>query len=143
MKTNLWFSRVILGFVLIISTSACSEKASFVAINNNGPTSMTVEGKEVVQLPAELDIKQTTFGQYQFTVTDNDSEVSGLLPLLVSPPRIVLDILFFAPALFFNIQGPCEKYTFYMDTGKTLCEKMGNRIERKMALETNTPKPSD
>jgi hypothetical protein len=127
MKTSKNLPKLAIGALLLFSLSACSTKAAFVAENNFGPAKLEIEGKDIGQLPTNTGIMSTTFGQYSFSVTDDKTKLTGLLPLKVRPVRIVLDILFFAPALFFNIQGACEKYTFNMDTGITLCEDKGKQ----------------
>lgn len=114
--------------MLFLILTACATKANFVAENNSGPAVMILEGEKASPLPTSQDVMSTTFGQYSFTVSDGKNEVAGLLPLKVRPVRIVMDSLFFAPALFFNIQGACDSYIFNMLTGVVLCEDNGQQI---------------
>lgn len=136
MKNGKKIGRLLLGGLLLIALPACSTKAAFVAANSHGPAMLALEGQTPAQLPIEYEVRATTFGQYSYTVTDEKTKVAGLLPLKVRPARIVLDILFFAPALFFNIQGACDQYTFDMETGVTVCEYGGRQTPVKA---TRTP----
>lgn len=120
-------SRLAIGVFLLFFISACSTRAAFIAENSYGPAKLEIKGRDVGQLPTTTEIRSTTFGKYNFSVTDDKTKLEGILPLKVRPGRIVMDILFFAPALFFNIQAACEKYIFNMETGISLCENNGKQ----------------
>lgn len=55
----------------------------------------------------------TTFGNYEFRATAPGHEpFTGILPLKFNGGYLALDILFFAPAMFFNLREPYAFYEF-------------------------------
>ena len=86
----------------------------FVANGEREPSPAPAPVRNVVHchLPSEDPAhRSTTFGRYNYTVAaEGLGSVDGVLPLKVNAGHIVLDVLFFAPALFFNIQDPVDEY---------------------------------
>ena len=71
-----------------------------------------ISGRE----PVEGRVPRTTFGKYPVKISKEGSETFyGILPLNVSAGVIILDALFFAPAAFFNVQGPFPYYEFDLE----------------------------
>lgn len=65
------------------------------------------------ETPQTCGISWTTFGRYPLKVEKEGCEpLYAQLPLRVSGGAITCDILFFAPALFFNMQHPFPFYEF-------------------------------
>lgn len=62
-------------------------------------------------LPRTEKLATTSFGNYEFMASAPDLEpFAGILPLKFNGGYLALDILFFAPAMFFNLREP---YAFY------------------------------
>jgi hypothetical protein len=67
-------------------------------------------------LPVTDTFLATTFGNYEFKASKPGQEpLYGLLPMKFNPGYLVLDILFFAPATFFNLREPYPFYMFDLD----------------------------
>lgn len=65
------------------------------------------------EIPQTGAIPWTTFGKYPVKVEKDGSEpLYAQLPLRVSGGAIALDAIFFAPAMFFNMQHPFPFYEF-------------------------------
>lgn len=61
----------------------------------------------------------TSFGQYHFKARNADgAELYGLMPLKFNHGYLVADILFFAPATFFNLREVFQYYEFDVDAGE-------------------------
>ncbi len=95
--------------LLIGILSACAATTKFSATQ----TSATIDVKTGSQnaIPRTDSFKTTSFGNYEFRVQAPDIEpFYGILPLKFNGGYLTLDILFFAPAMFFNLR---EVYPFY------------------------------
>jgi hypothetical protein len=78
----------------------------------------------------------TSFGNYEFQAKADGAEpFYGLLPLRFSGGRLALDILFFAPATFFNLRTAYPFYEFDI-------EKKVVRYKRKESDEWRTYTPT-
>jgi hypothetical protein len=99
--------------------------AALVAIAASGCTATT--NLTVAQAGSEVAVKKTTstavprsetlnttsFGNYEFKATSPGLEpLSGILPLKFNGGYLAADILFFAPAMFFNLREPFAHYEF-------------------------------
>jgi hypothetical protein len=74
-------------------------------------TQVTVAGKTETQVPRAVELPTTTFGNYEFKAEHpTQGALFGILPLKFNGGYLALDILFFAPAAFFNLR---EVYPFY------------------------------
>lgn len=72
---------------------------------------MHIRGYEPAATPNSNSYSATSFGNYDFKATKEGHEpLYGILPMQFHPERVVLDALFFAPGLFFNLR---DTYTFY------------------------------
>ncbi len=75
-----------------------------------GKTDISGEGAVTGRIP------RTTFGKYPVKVEKAGYQpFYAMLPLNVSGGVIALDVLLFAPATFFNVQGPFYYYEFDLD----------------------------
>jgi hypothetical protein len=63
--------------------------------------------------PRTEKLTTTSFGNYEFKATSPGLEpMTGILPLKFNGGYLALDILFFAPAMFFNLREPYAYYEF-------------------------------
>ncbi|MDH3619849.1 MAG: hypothetical protein OER91_03085 [Gammaproteobacteria bacterium] len=94
-----------------ISLAACT---STTTINSpNQGVSLLVNENPSASLDGGYTEKytDTTFGNYRFKVTDESGQTMyGALPLRFNGGYLALDILFFAPAIFFNLR---QVYPYY------------------------------
>lgn len=91
--------------------SACTASTSFESAQNN--VSLTINDKPSIALskPNTNTYNATSFGQYVFKAEAENSEpMYGVIPLKFNGGYLAADILFFAPALFYNLR---EVYPFY------------------------------
>ena len=96
--------------VLIFALSACMSTTT-----HRGPSGYQIRVNENAPIPLDSGIEQkystTSFGQYKFKITkDGEPVMHGLMPLKMNFGYMVMDILFFAPAMFFNLR---ESFRFY------------------------------
>lgn len=85
------------------TTLRSSDPSLAVKINDDAPL--------VLSNPVNKTYKATSFGQYRFRATKEGMEpMYGLVPLKFNSGYLVADILFFAPAAFYNLR---EVYPFY------------------------------
>lgn len=81
-----------------------------VKINHDAPLALSQ--------PVSRTYDTTSFGQYQFKAYRADgSEMYGVMPLKFNGGYLVADILFFAPAAFFNLREVFPFYEFDLDAG--------------------------
>lgn len=101
----------ILAIPFVTILSACSATTTFQSVNSN--TVLTIDKTESIALtePSTHTYSTTSFGQYVFKASDEGEDpMYGLIPLKFNGGYLALDILFFAPATFFNLR---EVYPFY------------------------------
>ncbi|HEU4601807.1 MAG TPA: hypothetical protein VFS24_07555 [Steroidobacteraceae bacterium] len=73
--------------------------------------SVAVRSSKKVAAPRTESFSSTSFGNYEFRVDAPGQEpFYGVLPLRFNGGHLALDILFFAPAMFFNLR---EVYPYY------------------------------
>jgi hypothetical protein len=73
-------------------------------------TTLLLEDR-TVSLPYHESMKGTSFGNYAFKAVDDGAEpFYGILPLKFKGGHLAVDIIFFAPAAFFNLR---EVFPFY------------------------------
>ncbi len=81
---------------------------------------LSINDKPAVALdrPFENSYATTTFGNYRFAaVAEGFEPFYGILPLQFKGANLALDILFFAPATFFNLRGVYPYYEFDVKEG--------------------------
>ena len=70
-----------------------------------------IRDKSYATLPASDKVPTTTFGNFEFKAEQAGQEpFYGVLPLKFNGGYLALDILFFAPAMFFNLRGAFPEY---------------------------------
>jgi len=78
---------------------------------SQGGTTIAVKESNQTVAPRTEEFGTTSFGNYEFLVESPGFEpFTGILPLKFNGGYLALDILFFAPAMFFNLR---EVYPFY------------------------------
>ena len=105
-----------LVFVFVVTILAgCATTAS---IESASGQSTTIRKVGQISASNTVEISDTTFGNYDFKVVGKNNKVMyGILPLNMHPGRAVLDVLFFAPGLFFNLRTAFAYYHFDADKG--------------------------
>jgi len=87
---------VLLSACTATTSLRSSDPSLAVRINNDAPL--------VLKNPVSKTYKATSFGQYRFRATQEGMEpMYGLMPLKFNSGYLVADILFFAPAAFYNL----------------------------------------
>ncbi len=104
---------VTIGILLLLQT-ACSSTANF-STPQTGATVRIFKSTEYAA-PRSEKLTSTSFGNYEFRVDAPGQEpFYGVLPLRFNGSRVALDILFFAPAMFFNLRDAYRYYEFDAD----------------------------
>ena len=96
---------------LCLVASGCVSTSTFTGIGQD--LTIYVNDKAPASLDAQPQDSYATkgFGQYRFKIEQGDETVMhGLMPLKFNGGYLALDILFFAPAIFFNVR---EMFRFY------------------------------
>ncbi|MBU0621471.1 MAG: SHOCT domain-containing protein [Gammaproteobacteria bacterium] len=76
----------------------------------------TVANSRNFSTPREESIPTSTFGKYEFKAEHAGYEpLYGVLPRKFNPGYLTLDILFFTPAMFFNLSGVYPYYEFDLE----------------------------
>ncbi len=91
--------------------AGCTTTTSFNAAHPG--TKVAVKGTTEQTTPRRGTMSATSFGNYEFKAEKDGSEpMYGLLPLKFNGGYLAADILFFAPATFFNLREPYPYYEF-------------------------------
>jgi len=91
-----------------VAVGACSTVST---ISSSQPgTVVSIQDKQL-SLPAQQNLKGTSFGNYEFKAVDGDGPpLYGILPMKFKGGHLAADIILFAPAAFFNLR---EAFPFY------------------------------
>jgi hypothetical protein len=101
-------STAILALVLCL-VSGCSATTTLSAAQ--GGTTVQVKKGPSTEIPRTESFSTTSFGNYEFLAESPGLEpLTGILPLKFNGGYLAADILFFAPAMFFNLR---EVFAFY------------------------------
>ena len=91
--------------------SACTATTSLRSSDPSLAVKINDDAPLVLKNPISKTYKTTSFGQYRFRATQEGMEpMYGLMPLKFNSGYLAADILFFAPAAFYNLR---EVYPFY------------------------------
>lgn len=94
--------------------AACSATTNFTSPQKE--LAVRVRQKYYASLPATDKVNTTSFGNYEFKAEHPGAEpFYGVLPLKFNGGYLALDILFFAPAMFFNLRGVFPDYEIDAD----------------------------
>ena len=100
-------SAICLSVALLFSGCAATTTFS----NPSAQASLEVKESSSTQAFRTESFQTTSFGNYEFRAQAEGMEpLYGILPLKFNGGYLALDILFFAPAMFFNLR---EVYPFY------------------------------
>ncbi|WP_372880606.1 hypothetical protein [Psychromonas sp.] len=109
-------------FISVLSVacilSACSAQTSFQSINEEVELKVNKNEPITIIENTSQTYSTTSFGQYVFKATSDDKEpIYGLIPLKFNGGYLAADIMFFAPAMFFNLREVYPYYQFDVDAG--------------------------
>lgn len=91
--------------------SACSALTTLQATDKD--VKLSIQEKALGTMPVKVDLKTTTFGNYEFRAVRADGKAMyGILPLKFNGGYLAMNILFFAPASFFNLREAYPLYEF-------------------------------
>lgn len=103
--------------LLLSSLALCACSAVTQLSSTQSDATITIKEGKHSGNPRSETLKTTSFGNYEFKVEQPQGKVLyGVLPLKFNGGYLAADILFFAPAAFFNLR---EVYPYYeFDTEK-------------------------
>jgi hypothetical protein len=114
MKKSKFMSVIAAAYIL----SACSAQTSFQSMNEGVELQINKNKTITIDENVSQTYDTTSFGQYVFKATsDGKKPVYGLMPLKFNGGYLAADILFFAPAMFFNLREVFPHYQFDIDAG--------------------------
>lgn len=104
--------RVLRSLVLLMLAAVLAACTAMTTISSSHPgATVTIASSTASAIPRSDTFSATSFGNYEFRAEAPGLEpFYGLLPLKFNGGYLALDILFFAPAAFFNLR---EVYAFY------------------------------
>lgn len=101
-------SKIALLACASLGLGACSTMST---ISSAQPGTVVQLQEKKLDLPAQQNLKGTSFGNYEFKAVDGDAPAFyGILPLRFKGGHLAADIILFAPAAFFNLR---EAFPFY------------------------------
>lgn len=120
------FMKKVLGVFLGISLSlaGCSATTSFDSVQPE--TSLRINKTPAFQITDgnSQTYSTTSFGQYRFKAEQAGNEpMYGLIPLKFNGGYLAADILFFAPAMFFNLREVFPYYEFDLEANEIRYKK--------------------
>jgi hypothetical protein len=102
------------AFAAAVLLSGCSAMTTMTSAQPE--TTMTVRGKALGKMPVKVDLRNTSFGNYEFRALRADGKAMyGILPLKFNGGQLAVNILLFAPASFFNLREVYAQYEFDVD----------------------------
>jgi hypothetical protein len=105
--------------------SGCSTTTTFNAAQ--GGTTVAVKKSNQTSTPRSETLSTTSFGNYEFLAESPGFDpLTGILPLKFNGGYLALDILFFAPAMFFNLREPYPFYEFDLQNRVVKYKKLEN-----------------
>ena len=97
-------------------------------------TEINVQKKAIGKAPLKVELQTTTFGNYEFRAKRPDGKTMyGILPLKFNGGYLAANILFFAPASFWNLRELYPQYEF--DVDENLIKFRGNDNEAWMMMK--------
>lgn len=98
--------------------SACTASTSFQSTDPDVTLKVNKTKAIVLSEPSAQTYKTTSFGQYVFKASkEGEESMYGLIPLKFNGGYLAADILFFAPAMFFNLREVYPYYEFDIKNG--------------------------
>lgn len=103
--------RIALPIVIAGVMAGCTATTHLTAAQDG--SEIAVKKTSATNSPRSERLTTTSFGNYEFKATSPGLEpLTGVLPLKFNGGYLALDILFFAPAMFFNLREPFAYYEF-------------------------------
>lgn len=94
--------------LLVPLLAACAAQTSITSPDPG--TRLNIRGTEL-ELPARHSLRGTSFGNYEFKAeAPGKPPFYGILPLSFKGEHLAIDVLFFAPAAFFNLRAAFPHY---------------------------------
>lgn len=107
---------------LAIALAGCSAMTTITATQPNAK--VTIVKSTGTEVPRTESFSTTSFGNYEFRAEAPGYEpFYGILPLKFNGGYLALDILFFAPATFFNLREVYPYYEFDLEKKQVLYKK--------------------
>ena len=131
------FMKKIVAIILSSALLACTSTATI--RSTNGSSLLKVNNKTPINIGQKT--KQTypvtSFGKYKFKLTKKGRKpMYGIIPLKFNGGYLALDILFFTPAMLFNLR---EAYPYYeFDIGKKVV-----KYKKRASDEWSSYKPTE
>jgi hypothetical protein len=102
------------AFAAALLLSGCS---AMTTISSAHPeTTVAVRDKSLGKMPVKVDLRNTSFGNYEFKAVRADGKAMyGILPLKFNGGQLAVNILLFAPASLFNLREVYGLYEFDVD----------------------------
>lgn len=95
----------------VLALSGCTATTTFNSVQNDVKITVDKYPEAAISSTEQHKYPTTSFGQYEFKAHKEGTEpMYGLLPLKFNGGYLAADIIFFAPAAFFNLR---EVFPFY------------------------------
>ena len=112
----------IIGLTFLVALTGCTAATSFETVQSD--VSVTLNDKAPIVTGQNLRYPTTSFGQYKFKAERDGMEpMYGLVPLKFNGGYLAADILFFAPAMFFNLREVFPYYQIDMEANEIRYKK--------------------
>lgn len=106
------------GLLTISSLVLCACSAVTQLSSTQADANITIKGSAQTSSPRSEKFSTTSFGNYEFKAEQpGGKSMYGVLPLKFNGGYLATDILFFAPAAFFNLREVYPFYEFDVDKG--------------------------
>ena len=111
---NQWIGRRVAMIAAVGLAAGCTATTHF--SSTQPEAAIAVKESTSTALPRSDEFSTTSFGNYEFKAeAEGFSPFYGILPLKFNGGYLALDILFFAPAAFFNLREPFPFYEFDLE----------------------------
>ena len=112
-RLNYMNKRSLIFLIFSFVLGGCSATANLDAMEPGVSLSVNEKKKITLETHSSQAYATTSFGQYKFKAEKEGVEpMYGLIPLKFNSGYLFVDILFFAPALFFNLREVFPYYQF-------------------------------
>lgn len=118
---------LVICFSILPILSACTATTSLQATQPDVTLSVNKNAAFAIDQAPSQTYSTTSFGQYIFKAeTEGRDPMYGLMPLKFNGGYLAADILFFAPAMFFNLREVYPYYEFDIEQGAIRYKKKVN-----------------
>lgn len=110
--------KVLIAGLALLALSACVSTTSYQAKEAGLQLTVNKDSAVSVDKGDSHTYNTTSFGQYFFKLSDGGAQTMyGLLPLKFNGGYLAMDILFFAPAMFYDLREVFPYYQFDIKDG--------------------------